>query len=86
MSFVIFVTRIPLLAIINSVHNYCVQNVLMHITNDSSYISTHEIINIHDGTVNTSKLLPFNEVRNMKCNDHNEPIKVYCETCEELIC
>ena len=22
----------------------------------------------------------------MKCNDHNEPIKVYCETCRELIC
>ena len=22
----------------------------------------------------------------MKCNDHNEPTKVYCETCHELIC
>ena len=22
----------------------------------------------------------------MKCNDHNEPIKLYCETCQELIC
>ena len=22
----------------------------------------------------------------MKCNDHNEPIKVYCETCQEIIC
>ena len=22
----------------------------------------------------------------MKCNDHNETIKVYCETCQELIC
>ena len=22
----------------------------------------------------------------MKCNHHNEPIKVYCETCQELIC
>ena len=22
----------------------------------------------------------------MKCNDHNEPIKVYCETCQDLIC
>ena len=28
----------------------------------------------------------MNEDRNMKCNDHNEPIKVYCETCQELIC
>ena len=22
----------------------------------------------------------------MKCSDHNEPIKVYCETCQQLIC
>ena len=28
----------------------------------------------------------MNENRNTKCNDHNEPIKVYCETCQELIC
>ena len=28
----------------------------------------------------------MNEDRNTKCNDHNEPIKVYCETCQELIC
>ena len=29
---------------------------------------------------------PTNEDRSMKCNDHNEPFKVYCETCQELIC
>ena len=48
--------------------------------------STHEVINVQDVTVNTSKLLPLNEDSNTKCNDHNEPIKVYCETCQELIC
>ena len=49
--------------------------------------STHEVINVQDVAVlNTSKLLPLNEDRNTKCNDHNEPIKVYCETCQELIC
>ena len=49
--------------------------------------STHEVINVQDVAVsNTSKLLPLNEDSNMKCNDHNEPIKVYCETCQELIC
>ena len=48
--------------------------------------STHEVINVQDVTVNTSKLLPLNEDSNSKCNDHNEPIKVYCETCQELIC
>ena len=49
--------------------------------------STHEVINVQDVAVlNTSKLLPLNEDSNLKCNDHNEPIKVYCETCQELIC
>ena len=28
----------------------------------------------------------MHEDSNTKCNDHNEPIKVYCETCQELIC
>ena len=48
--------------------------------------STHEVINVQDVAVNTSKLLPLNEDRNTKCSDHDEPIKVYCETCQELIC
>ena len=28
----------------------------------------------------------MNEDRNTKCNDHNKSFKVYCETCQELIC
>ena len=28
----------------------------------------------------------MNEDGNTKCNHHNEPIKLYCETCQELIC
>ena len=28
----------------------------------------------------------MNEDSNTKCNDHNEPIKLYCETCRDLIC
>ena len=48
--------------------------------------STHEVINVQDVAVNTSKLLPLNEDRNIKCNDHKKSQKVYCETCQELIC
>ena len=48
--------------------------------------STHEVINVQDVAVNTSKLLPSNEDRNMKCKDHKKSLKVYCETCQELIC
>ena len=28
----------------------------------------------------------MNEDRNMKCNNHNKSFKVYCETCQQLIC
>ena len=49
-------------------------------------LSTHEVINVQDVAVNTSKLLPLNEDRNMKCNDHKKSLKFYCETCQELIC
>ena len=28
----------------------------------------------------------MNDDRNTKCNDHNKSFKVYCETCQELIC
>ena len=49
--------------------------------------STHEVINVEDvKLLKTSKLLLLNEDSNTKCNVHNEPIKVYCETCQELIC
>ena len=49
--------------------------------------STHEVINVQDVAVlNTSKLLQLDDDINTKCDDHNEPIKVYCETCQELIC
>ena len=44
------------------------------------------LINSLLAVLNTSKLLPLNEDSDTKCNDHNEPIKVYCETCQELIC
>ena len=48
--------------------------------------TTHAIINAQDALGNTSKLLPSNEDRNIKCNDHNQPLIVYCETCENIIC
>ena len=44
------------------------------------------MINVKDKVVDIPKLLPLNENRYMKCKYHNEPIKMYCETCEELIC
>ena len=55
--------------------------------NKWQHLSTHEVINVQDvAGLNTSKLLPLNEDRNMKCNFHNKSFKVYCETCQEIIC
>ena len=33
-----------------------------------------------------SKLVPLKEQPTMECSSHGEPLKVYCDTCEKLIC
>ena len=47
---------------------------------------THEIISVQELADNAYKLLPLNEDGDMKCNNHKESLKAYCETCQELIC
>ena len=44
----------------------------------------HQIVDMKNVTV--SKLLSVNEESIMDCTDHNEPLKVLCETCQKLIC
>ena len=74
----------------NSATGYCKQcarfscQECLDAHNKWQLLSTHEVIDV--AVLNTSKLLPLNEDRNMKCNDHNKSFKVYCETCQELIC
>ena len=33
-----------------------------------------------------SKLVPLKEQPTMECSSHGEPLKVYCDTCDKLIC
>ena len=47
--------------------------------------SSHEVLG-SDIASTPSQLLPVKEEEVMSCSDHNEPLRVYCETCQALIC
>ena len=50
------------------------------------FVSTtdHKITSLDEVVTSASKLLP--EKQEIKCSTHNEPLKIFCGTCEELIC
>ena len=48
--------------------------------------AAHQIMDMKDVVTTASKLLPVKEEAIMNCTNHNEPLKVFCETCQELIC
>ena len=77
---------------IDSANEYCKQcsqflcPECLHMHNGWQPFLTHEVINVQELPVNAHKLLPLNRDRDINCNDHNQSLKVYCETCQELIC
>ena len=46
----------------------------------------HQIMDMKDVVIATSLLLPVKEEADVACTNHNESLKVYCETCQEPIC
>ena len=48
--------------------------------------AAHQIMDMKDVVTTASQLLPVKEEASMNCTNHNEPLKVFCETCQELIC
>ena len=48
--------------------------------------AAHQIMDMKDVVTTASQLLPVKEEAIMNCTNHNEPLKVFCETCQELIC
>ena len=48
--------------------------------------AAHQIMDMKDFIITASQLLPVKEEAIMNCTNHNEPLKVFCETCQELIC
>ena len=48
--------------------------------------TSHQILGVEDVTNTASKLIPLKEQLTMECSSHGEPLKVYCDTCDKLIC
>ena len=48
--------------------------------------SSHQILGVEDVVTTASKLIPLKEQSTMECSSHGEPMKVYCDTCDQLIC
>ena len=44
----------------------------------------HKIASLNELAVSTSQLLP--EKQEIKCSNHNKHSKIFCRTCEELVC
>ena len=63
---------------------FCEKCLAMH--NGLKPNAAHQIMDMKDVVTTASKLLPVKEEAIMNCTDHNEPLKVFCETCQKLIC
>ena len=48
--------------------------------------TSHQILGVEDVATTASKLVPLKEQPTMECSSHGEPMKVYCDTCDKLIC
>ena len=48
--------------------------------------TSHQILGVEDVATTASKLVPLKEQPTMECSSHGEPLKVYCDTCDKLIC
>ena len=48
--------------------------------------SSYQILGVEDVATTASKLVPLKEQPIMECSSHGEPMKVYCDTCDKLIC
>ena len=47
-------------------------------------IAYHSITSLDEVATSASQLLPVKQ--EIKCSTHNEPLKIFCGTCEELAC
>ena len=63
---------------------FCEKCLAMH--NGLKPNAAHQIMDIKDFIITASQLLPVKEEAIMNCTDHNKPLEIFCETCQELIC
>ena len=48
--------------------------------------SSHQILGVEDVASTASKLVPLTVQPTMECSSHGNPLVVYCDTCDKLIC
>ena len=46
----------------------------------------HQIMDMKDVVITASRLLPVKEEAIMNCTNHDKPLEIFCETCQELVC
>ena len=63
---------------------FCEKCLAMH--NGLKPNAAHQIMDMKDFIITASQPLPVKEEAIMNCTNHNEPFKVFCETCQQLIC
>ncbi len=50
-------------------------------------VASHQIVSIADVQADSTSLVPISKRKVMHCPRHPEnPLKIYCETCQELVC
>ena len=47
--------------------------------------AAHQIMDMKDVVITASQLFPVKDGI-INCTDHNKPLEIFCETCQELIC
>ena len=63
---------------------FCEKCLAMH--NGFRTHAAHQIMDMKDFVTTASQLLPVKEEAIMNCTDHNKPLEIFCEKCQELIC
>ena len=48
--------------------------------------TSHQILGIEDIATTASKLVPIKKQPTIECSSHGEPLKMYCDTCDKLVC
>ena len=48
--------------------------------------AAHQIMDMKDLIITSSQQLHVKEEAIMNCTNHNKPLEIFCETCQELIC
>ena len=49
-------------------------------------MSNHKLSNLVEVATSASQLIPAKQEKAMNCPKHDDPLRIFCETCQELIC